>query len=100
MFAYSAVAWEARAIHARSDNNNALNGLSLHQEVLQKCSNVFPVRFGLGFRHRIGSEKGSIPTHHSAVSWDPGASEQQPREAQPVHYFSMVLEIRAGHIWW
>ena len=39
-FTDSAGAWEANAIHARPDNNNALNGLSLGHKVLQNNNSV------------------------------------------------------------
>ena len=48
----------------KPDKNDALNGLILGQEVLQKCSNFLLSDFGLNFEPEIGLEEGSISIYH------------------------------------
>ena len=46
---------------------------------------------GLDSDPELGQRKVRSPHITRQFPGDPGAPEQQPREAQPVYYFSMVL---------
>ena len=79
-------------IMPKPDKNDASKGLILGHKVLQKCSNFFQVHFGLGLDPKIKLEECLIPT----LSLDNflgslGHQKSSLREAQPVYYFSMVL---------
>ena len=76
----------------KPNKNDASNGLILIHEMLWKCSNFFQEDFELGLDPKIELEEGLIPRYHQTVSWGAwGIRTAAKREAQPVYYFSMVL---------
>ena len=74
----------------KPDKNDVSNGLILGHEVLRKCSNFFQEDFKLGLDPKIALELGSQISPDVFLG-SPGHQNSSLREAQPVNYFSMVL---------
>ena len=76
----------------KPDKNNASNGFTLGYEVLQNCRFFFQVDFGYRLDLKIELEEGLIPIYHyRRFLGSLGHQNSSLREAQSVHYFSMVL---------